>query len=241
MSSTSSNNAATTESTTTTTESAKGTSTSTNNTKAFIFLHGLGDTPRGWSEVKHTFGSSLEDHEIKWIFPAAPTAPVTISGGARQTSWFDIFDWPIGLSARDDPKGLMESVEQTMKLIESCEEEGIQAKNIILGGFSQGGAIALLTCWRYPRQLGGCISLSGWLTLRDTFVNDKIENNNTPLFWGHGNQDQVVLPEQVPEGVKIIKSCGIPVDQEMYPIGHSSCPQEMNDVLDFMKKVYSSA
>jgi predicted esterase len=80
-----------------------------NNRRALIFLHGLGDTPSGWSSLEKSFGSRLpSSYDMTWIFPAAPSAPVSISGGAMQNSWFDIFDWPIGVAARDDKKGLLE-------------------------------------------------------------------------------------------------------------------------------------
>ena len=65
-----------------------------NNRRALIFLHGLGDTPSGWSSLENSFGSRLpSSYDMTWIFPAAPSAPVSISGGAIQNSWFDIFDW----------------------------------------------------------------------------------------------------------------------------------------------------
>ena len=41
--------------------------------------------------------------------------------------------------------------------------------------------VSLLAAWRYPRQLGGVVALSGWLTLKDEFVQEKAEDNDTPL------------------------------------------------------------
>ena len=112
-------------------------------------------------------------------------------------------------------------------IVEDCEKEGILPENIVLGGFSQGGAIALLTCWRYPKTLGGCISLSGWLTLREEFATSQMDGN-------------VVLPEQVPVGMEILQKNGITVKNEMYErMGHSSCPREMNDVLEFVKSSFA--
>lgn len=42
---------------------------------------------------------------------------------------------------------------------------GIPADRIILGGFSQGGALALYSALTYPEKLGGVIGLSCWLPL----------------------------------------------------------------------------
>ena len=78
-----------------------------------------------------------------------------------------------------------------MKRLE--EEEGISPSRIIVGGFSQGGAVALLTAYHRRTQgkvpFAGCVCLSGWLTLKDDLsVTDEVAKS-TPLFWGHGQYD----------------------------------------------------
>ena len=166
---------------------------------AVVFLHGLGDTPEGWSSLRREIpmfhkqaGIGPVDPPLRFEFPGAPTASVTISGGQMQTSWFDLFDWPIGLKARDDRDGLMASVKTVHALVDKLVSEGIPASKIVVGGFSQGGAIALLATYFYPARLAGCVCLSGWLTMRDTFEKSlQSENKNTPCYWGHGFMDQV--------------------------------------------------
>ena len=173
------------------------------------------------------------------MFPAAPTAKVTINRGALQTSWFDIFDWPIGVSARDDRDGLLLSAGKLHDIVASLEAEGVPAEKIAIGGFSQGGAITLLACHRYPRTLAGCVCLSGWLTLKDEWDEARVKENKTPIFWGHGTQDPVVLPEQVAAGAEVINGQGadVALDTRMYPMGHSSHPSEISDVYDFLATV----
>ena len=61
--------------------------------------------------------------------------------------WFDIYDWPIGISARDDKKGILAAVAQIDAVVETLEKEGIDKSRIVVGGFSQGGAIALLSAY----------------------------------------------------------------------------------------------
>lgn len=71
--------------------------------KALIFLHGLGDTPAGWSSLERQLPSLIGNLEgAKYVFPAAPTIPISINGGAEMPGWFDVLDWPIGITARDD-------------------------------------------------------------------------------------------------------------------------------------------
>jgi len=54
-------------------------------------------------------------------------------------------------------------------LINNEEKEGISTENIIVGGFSQGGAVALYTALTSPKKLGGIVGLSTWLPLHKSF------------------------------------------------------------------------
>ena len=54
-------------------------------------------------------------------------------------------------------------------LISAEIDNGIPASHIVLGGFSQGGAMSLLTGLTSERKLAGLAVLSGWLPLREKF------------------------------------------------------------------------
>ena len=213
---------------------------STCKTGALIFLHGLGDTPAGWSSLEQMLPSIKPRlANVKYVFPPAPTIPITINGGAEMPGWFDVLDWPIGLSARDDKDGSLASVGQIWEEITRLETDGISRNRIVVGGFSQGGAIALLTAYRNSDDqppLAGCASLSGWLTLRDEL---HISENakQTPLFWGHGKFDDKVLFEQQGHGVKILQNEGVSIQADSYPVGHSSHPDEIDAFATFLDNV----
>jgi predicted esterase len=210
---------------------------STCKTGALIFLHGLGDTPAGWSSLEQMLPSIKPRLEnVKYVFPPAPTIPITINGGAEMPGWFDVLDWPIGLSARDDKAGTLASVQQVKEEITRLESEGISRNRIVVGGFSQGGAIALLTAYRSgdgEPPLAGCASLSGWLTLSDE-LHVSQDAKQTPLFWGHGKFDDKVLFEQQGHGVKMLQAEGVSVQAESYPVGHSSHPDEIDAFATFL-------
>ena len=112
---------------------------------------------------------------------------------------------------------------------------------MIIGGFSQGGAVALLAA--YHRRIegkvpfAGCVCLSGWLTLKDELkVTDQVAKS-TPLFWGHGQFDDKVLFEQQSHGVKKLESVGVDVTHKTYPIGHSSDNDEIEAMAEFVEKI----
>lgn len=64
---------------------------------------------------------------------------------------------------------MLETASALNALITSEVESGIPASRIVLGGFSQGGAMSLLTGLTSERRLAGISVLSGWLPLREKF------------------------------------------------------------------------
>ena len=104
--------------------------------------------------------------------------------------WFDLYDWPIAVGSKDDKEGLLRGVEQIHEHVEKLQsEKGIPPSKIVVGGFSQGGAVALLAAYRQQQKeqqaFAGCAGLSAWLTLpTELDVSDGAKK--TPLYWGHG-------------------------------------------------------
>ena len=128
-----------------------------------IWLHGLGDTGRGWNHLKHELRLP---QAVRYAFPDAPDAPVTCNGGYVMTSWMDLETIPIGNGLPDDAKGLADSTQIIHALIDAEVAKGTASEDIVLGGFSQGGAMALLAGYSYAKRLAGVACLSGWPSLR---------------------------------------------------------------------------
>jgi lysophospholipase-2 len=150
--------------------------------------------------------------------------------------WFQLLDWPISLKARDDREGILHAVAQVEKAVEQLQERGIPKSRIVVGGYSQGGAIALQTVYRSSERFCACVALSGWLTLRKDLVLSE-EAKKTPLFWGHGEYDDKVLFEQQFFGVKKLREQGVQVTQKAYHMGHQSDPEEIYDMAEFLDSV----
>lgn len=152
--------------------------------------------------------------------------------------WFDLYDWPIGVSSKDDKEGILSSVSQIEAEVAKLEKEGIPKSSIVLGGFSQGGAVALLAAYHTAakERYAGCVVLSAWLKLADELkVAEEIKS--TPLFWGHGSFDDKVLFEQQSYGVNKLTEEGVQIEASHYPVGHSSHPDEMRAMADFLDKI----
>ena len=127
---------------------------------AIIWLHGLGADGHDFVPLAHDFEKKT-GLALRFIFPHAPSRPVTINQGAIMPAWYDITGF--GLEAREDKAGLEETTAFIFKLMDEQKKAGILTQNIFLGGFSQGGAAILYAGLQYPEPLGGLIALSAYL------------------------------------------------------------------------------
>jgi lysophospholipase-2 len=218
--------------------------TSSTKRGALIFLHGLGDSPAGWSQLEHSlpeFHARLKD--IVYVFPPAPNIPLSINGGMRMPGWFDLYDWPIAVGSKDDPVGLRRSVQQVEEAVTKLQtEHNIPPSKIVVGGFSQGGAVALLAAYRPDDNatgFAGCAGLSAWLTMPEEFQsNMSTKQQQTPLFWGHGEYDDKVLYPQQKFGVDKLKASGVTsILHKSYDMEHESHPDEMKALAGFLDQV----
>jgi predicted esterase len=157
-------------------------------TATLVWLHGLGDTADGWSSAV----PELRLSSTRVILPTADTVPVTLNFGTRMPAWADIYS--LSENAREDREGILRSVSRILKIVEEeCTNEGVRPERIFLGGFSQGGAIALQAYLRSERDLGGFAGLSTWLALRNEVFAavPKSRRKGRIALW-HGDQDEIV-------------------------------------------------
>ena len=137
--------------------------------KAVIWLHGLGASGHDFEPVVPQLGLS-SDLAVRFIFPHAPSRPVTINGGMVMPSWYDIFE--MSLDRKVDIAQIEQSSQQIKDLINHEIEQGVAPENIVIAGFSQGGAVAYHIALSYPQRLAGLLTLSTYLV-----TNDQIDYN----------------------------------------------------------------
>jgi predicted esterase len=210
-------------------------------TATVIFVHGLGDTGHGWSSAAENWRKRSRLDEVKIILPHAPQIPITANGGFRMPGWYDIAALTgriEDLRAKQDEKGILESRKYLSGLIQSEIDAGIAADRIVLGGFSQGGAMALFTSLTGPVKLAGIVGLSSYLPLDSKFgdfLKENDFNRTTPILMCHGDSDVVVPTSFGKESAEWLKKHGFDVTMKLYPgMGHSACLEELDEVEKFI-------
>lgn len=201
-------------------------------TAAVIFLHGLGDTGHGWAAA---FQQQRLSH-VKYICPTASVIPVTLNYGVRMPSWFDLK--VLALDGPEDEDGIRDATEKVHQLIADEEATGIPSNRIVLGGFSQGGALAIYSALRYSKPLAGVIALSCWLPLYGQFPGAVIGNTDVPLIQCHGESDPLVPCQWGRMTHELLKTFMSNVSFKTFKnLGHSSSNEEMRFVKDFIEEV----
>jgi phospholipase/carboxylesterase len=209
--------------------------TAPNPTIAVVWLHGLGADGNDFVPlVRELDLTGLPG--IRFVFPHANTMPVTINGGYVMRSWYDIV--ATDLTRREDEAGLRASQLQVEALIAREKARGIPASRIILAGFSQGCAMTLQIGLRHPEKLAGMLCLSGYLPLSSVAGAERSEASlATPIFMAHGVQDPVVPFARAEESRKVVEALGYQVEWHAYPMQHTLCLEEVQDISTWIRKV----
>lgn len=202
---------------------------------SIIVLHGLGADGHDFAPVCETLDLRGLGG-LRFVLPHAPVIPLTLNGGQPMRAWFDIRG--TALVREEDERGLRTSQRAVEALIAREIERGIPAERIVLMGFSQGCAMALLTGLRHPQRLAALAGLSGYLPLLPLTETERhAANSDTPIFLAHGRHDQVVLPVRAAAARAELERLGYAPQWQDYPMGHEVCEQEIADLSQFLQRV----
>lgn len=205
---------------------------------SIIMLHGLGADGTDFLPFADEIDLSSVG-PVRWVLPRAPVRPVTINGGHPMRAWYDIL--VSDLARREDQAGLRQSVAQVQALIDREIRRGVPPNRIVLAGFSQGCAIALMAGVRCPQRLAGLAGLSGYLPLPDsTAAEASAANRDVPIFLAHGRNDGVVVPARGLGGRDVLKALGWAPEWHEYPMEHSVCMDEVVDLRKWLLRVLTA-
>ncbi|KPU93831.1 carboxylesterase [Variovorax paradoxus] len=204
-------------------------------TATVIVMHGLGADGNDFVPIANELDLSSVG-PVRFVFPNAPVIPVTINGGYQMPAWYDIA--VADLVAREDEAGLRRSQATIEALIANEKARGIAAERIVVAGFSQGCAMALMTGLRHGERLAGIVGLSGYLPIAATTAAERhAANHDTPVFLAHGRQDPVVPIARAQQSRDALAALGYTIEWHEYAMAHSVCIEEIGDLNAFLLRV----
>lgn len=201
---------------------------------AVIWLHGLGADGNDFVPIVRELDLA-GCPPIRFVFPHAPTMPVTLNYGYVMRAWYDILGTDI--AQREDEAGLRKSQALVEQLIAREKSRGIAAERIILAGFSQGCAMTLQTGLRYPERLAGLLCLSGYLPIHATVPTERHSaNHDTPIFLAHGVDDPIIRIEHARKSRDMLTALGYEIEWHEYLMAHEVCADEIDDIGTWLRR-----
>ena len=195
-----------------------------------LWLHGLGADGGDFVPVAESLSLPFP---VRYVFPHAPIMPVTVNGGYQMRAWYDIYS--LDIAGQQDETGIRSSQKLLEGLIDQQKAQGIAPSNILIAGFSQGGAIALQTGLRYPDRLAGIMALSTYLPMATALASESsAQNRNLPVFMAHGTFDTVIPVAAAEMSRDLLQALGYPVEWRQYPMAHSVSAEEISDIRQFL-------
>jgi phospholipase/carboxylesterase len=202
-------------------------------TATVILLHGLGANGNDFvpmvAELRLPAGLP-----VRFIFPNAPSIPVTINGGYVMPAWYDITE--INIDRKIDATQLIASAEQVRLLIDREIDRGIPSDRIVIAGFSQGGAVAYQAALTYMQPLAGLLCMSTYFATRQT-ITPNSANRKLSVFICHGTADPMVPERMGRDALQDLTARGYPVDYKAYPMGHEVCAAQIADISRWLQRV----
>jgi len=198
---------------------------------AVIWLHGLGANGHDFVPIvpELQLPSTLG---VRFVFPHAPSIPVTINGGMVMPAWYDILS--MTMEREIDTEQILISSDAVVALIERELERGIPSDRIVLAGFSQGGAVVYQTALTYDKPLAGLMAMSTYFATHNTIV-PHAANSEIPIHIFHGTHDQVVPEVMGKNAFDALSALGHTPIYAAYPMEHSVHPDEIRDISKWLQ------
>jgi len=149
-------------------------------------------------------------------------------------AWYDILSMSLGREV--DEQQLRDSATAVHQLIEREIERGIPAENILLAGFSQGGAVVYEAALTYPKRLRGLLALSTYLATHQS-ITPHAANNDIPILVQHGSQDPVVPEALGQHAYQWLKQHGYNAEYQTFTMQHQVCGEQVQAINAWLQKV----
>ena len=202
---------------------------------SIIWLHGLGADGSDFAPLVPQLGLP-DSFGIRFIFPNAPSIPVSINNGFVMPAWYDIKE--VDIDRHVDEEQLKQSAAGVHALIDREIERGVDSSRIIVAGFSQGGAVSYEAGLTYPKPLAGIMALSTYFATATSIKVNPIQNS-IPILICHGSMDPVVSEALGLKSAATLKNLGFAPEYNSYPMEHSLCPQQIVDIAAWMSRILS--
>lgn len=120
------------------------------------------------------------------------------------------------------------------------DELPVRTGALALGGFSQGGVMAMAYALSHPGEVRLALNFSGFLADHPSVIPSPEAVAGTRFFWGHGTGDPAIPFALAIEGRGLLRDAGADLTARDYPIGHGISPDEARDARAWLDAAFAA-
>ena len=160
------------------------------------------------------------------ICPQGPLE-TPIGPGAFGYAWY-----PMSMGGPPDIGAILSSREKLQQFLDAClNRHPIDAKKLVVLGFSQGGVMAYSLALSNPERFAGLAVLSSWLPkelIPELSIREAVQS--LPTIVQHGSQDQMIEVQRAPDSVEQLRALRVPLTYREYDMGHEITPRSLSEL-----------
>ncbi|WP_417317495.1 alpha/beta hydrolase [Emcibacter sp.] len=192
--------------------------------------------------LSHGYGSNGYDliglvPHLQRVMPntvfISPNAPEACPGAPMGYQWFSLSS----LSREERLEGTLKAAPVLHNFIDQeLDRYGLEEKDLVLSGFSQGTMMSLHVGLRRKNPIAGILGFSGAMTLPDNWQQEV--TSRPPVMLIHGDQDDVLPLQMMHDAKEALQSAGVEVTTHVSPgITHSIGADGLQKALEFLQKM----
>jgi phospholipase/carboxylesterase len=174
----------------------------------------------------------LCDGKFLMICPQGPLE-TPIGPDAVGYAWF-----PMSMGGPPDVAAILASQRQLLDFVDDClQRYSIDAKKLVVLGFSQGGLMAHSVALAHPERFAALAALSSWLPkelLQELSISEGVRS--LPALVQHGTQDPMIEVDRARDSVERLRELKVPLTYREYDMGHEIRPRSLTDLSAWLEE-----
>jgi phospholipase/carboxylesterase len=160
------------------------------------------------------------------ICPQGPLE-TPIGPGAIGYAWY-----PMSMGGPPDIGAILASRKKLQGFLDEClNRYPIDAKKLVVVGFSQGGGMAYSLALSNPERFAGLAVLSSWLPKElIPELSIKAAVQSLPTLVQHGSRDPLIEIQRARDSVEQLRALRVPLTYREYDMGHEITPRSLTDL-----------
>jgi phospholipase/carboxylesterase len=146
--------------------------------------------------------------------------------------------YPMSLGGPPDVAAILSSRQKLEDFLDEClRRYPIDAKKLVVLGFSQGGVMAYSLALTNPERFAALVVLSSWLPREleaQLSINESVQS--LPTLVQHGTQDHMIEIVRARDSVERLRELRLPLTYREYEMGHEIRPRSLADLSTWLEE-----